>query len=189
MALEWLKNILGDAYTPDIDKAVAAEIGAVYAPKAEMEALTEKTKALEAQVQTAGETIRKFDGLDPDKVKAEVEQYKQAAAQAQKDADARVEALRFDQWFADVARGAGARSAKAARAVLGDEKLEALRTSTNRDEDAKKLLQELQASDGYLFAAMEAAPPPYAAGTGTGQPPQGESLADAISAQLLHKQV
>ena len=48
--LEWLKTILGDAYTDEIDKAVAQEIKKGYAPQADLAAKEGKVKELEAQV-------------------------------------------------------------------------------------------------------------------------------------------
>ena len=48
--LEWLKAILGDAYTDEIDKAVAQEIKKGYATQADLAAKEGKVKELEAQV-------------------------------------------------------------------------------------------------------------------------------------------
>ena len=43
MALEWLKTVLGDAYTEDIDKSVSAEIGKGFVARSDYNALN-KTK-------------------------------------------------------------------------------------------------------------------------------------------------
>lgn len=48
--LEWLKTILGDAYTDEIDKAVTQEIKKGYAPQADLDAKDRKVKELETQV-------------------------------------------------------------------------------------------------------------------------------------------
>jgi len=37
MALEWLKTILGDAYSDDIDKKVSEEIGKGFVARADLE--------------------------------------------------------------------------------------------------------------------------------------------------------
>ncbi len=39
--LDWLKPILGNGYTDEIDGKVAAEIAKVYAPKADLDAANE----------------------------------------------------------------------------------------------------------------------------------------------------
>ena len=48
--LEWLKTILGDAYTDEIDQAVTQEIKKGYAPQADLAAKEGKVKELETQV-------------------------------------------------------------------------------------------------------------------------------------------
>ena len=48
--LEWLKTILGDAYTPEIDTAVSQEIGKGFVSRTDFNAKTAKVTELEAQV-------------------------------------------------------------------------------------------------------------------------------------------
>ena len=49
MALEWLKNILGAAYTPEIDTAVAQEIGKGFVARADFNAKAAKVTELETE--------------------------------------------------------------------------------------------------------------------------------------------
>jgi|GEM_PF-4661215 len=44
--LEWLKNILGDGYTEDIDKRVSSEIGKAFVSKADFNVANENYKQL-----------------------------------------------------------------------------------------------------------------------------------------------
>lgn len=48
--LEWLKTILGDAYTPEIDTAVSQEIGKGFVSRTDFNAKATKVTELEAQV-------------------------------------------------------------------------------------------------------------------------------------------
>ena len=50
MALEWLKTLLGAAYTPEIDTAVAQEIGKGFVARADFNAKAAKVTELEAEV-------------------------------------------------------------------------------------------------------------------------------------------
>ena len=50
--LEWLKTILGDAYTEDIDKKVSDEIGKQFVSRADFNTLNETKKTLESTVET-----------------------------------------------------------------------------------------------------------------------------------------
>jgi len=61
MALEWLKTILGDSYTEDIDKKVSAEIGKGFVSKDDFNTKNIKLKEAEAnlaQYQTEIETLK-----------------------------------------------------------------------------------------------------------------------------------
>ena len=55
--LEWLKNILGDGYTEEIDKQVSDEISKAYAPRADLDSANEAKAAAEAQLADANKTI------------------------------------------------------------------------------------------------------------------------------------
>lgn len=50
MALEWLKTLLGAAYTPEIDAAVAQEIGKGFVARTDFNAKAAKVTELEAEV-------------------------------------------------------------------------------------------------------------------------------------------
>ena len=59
------------------------------------------------------------------------------------------------------------RNAAVLRTLAGEEKMQALRSSTNRDADAKVLFEQLKKDSAYAFEDMTPPPPPYSAGTGT----------------------
>ncbi len=56
--LEWLKNILGDAYTDEIDKAVSQELEKGYAPKADLDTKARRVTELETQVGQLEESVK-----------------------------------------------------------------------------------------------------------------------------------
>lgn len=61
MALEWLKTILGDKYTPEIDTAVSQEIGKGFASRTDFNATSGKLKEAEAQVTQLTESVKTRD--------------------------------------------------------------------------------------------------------------------------------
>ena len=91
--IEWMKEILGDAYTEDIDNKITARLTADYAPKADLEAANTAKSEAEAALAAAND---KYKDVDIDALRADAEKYKAEAAQARKDADERVAAVRFD---------------------------------------------------------------------------------------------
>lgn len=71
--LDFLKTILGEAYTEDIDKKVSAEIGKAFVSKADF---NEAKKGLTEQLEAASKTIEKMKALDPDALKKSADDYK-----------------------------------------------------------------------------------------------------------------
>ncbi len=59
--LEWLKTILGEGYTPDIDKAVSGEIAKAYVARSDHEAQSAKLKEAETQVKQLDDTVKARD--------------------------------------------------------------------------------------------------------------------------------
>lgn len=88
--LDFLKTVLGDAYTDEIDKKISEEIGKGFVARADFNTLKDSKKGLEEQLKTANETISGFKDMDIEGVKAEAEKYRIAAEQAEKDADERI---------------------------------------------------------------------------------------------------
>ena len=87
--LEWLKDILGDGYTEEIDKQVSNEIGKAYAPRADLDSANEAKAAAEAQLADANKTIAGYKDMDIDAIRQSAADWQTKAEQAQKDADAR----------------------------------------------------------------------------------------------------
>ncbi len=68
--MDWLKDILGDAHTEDIDKKIASYIGKNFVSKADFRAESDKVKNLEGQIAERDgqlEELKKVDtaGLHP----------------------------------------------------------------------------------------------------------------------------
>ena len=94
--LEWLKGILGEAYTEEIDKQVSAEIGRGFVAKADYNARNETLKTAQAQLAEAGKAIEGFKALDVEGIRKAADEWKARAEQAEKDAAAQVAAVKFD---------------------------------------------------------------------------------------------
>ena len=112
-------------------------------------------------------------------------QWKEAHDQAVSNHQKELEGIKFQGVLDSAISAAKGRNAKAITALLD---VEALRGSENQEEAIKSALEVLKKDSGYLFDT-EAAPPPYALGTGTGkQPPAApETLAGALREKLAQK--
>ncbi|NBH15367.1 hypothetical protein D3Z36_14560 [Lachnospiraceae bacterium] len=95
-----IEQILKDAGIEVTDEQKAAIVGAVkenYKTIADYDKQVKKTEAAETdrdaykgQLDTANETLEKFKDIDPDKQAQEIEKYKQAAREAQDNANKRI---------------------------------------------------------------------------------------------------
>lgn len=169
MALEFAKELLGDAYTGELEEKLEAKINELYAPKADLDAASARADGLQEQLNAANEAIGKFEGLDAEQVKAQIADYKQRAEAAEKDRDEKLAAAALDAKIDKALADAKAHNPKLARGALD---LDALRSSKNQDADIAAAIAAVQKSDAYLFAPEGAGTEPApASGTGTSAVP------------------
>ena len=87
--LEWLKEILGDSYTEDIDGRVSAEIGKGFVARADFNTKNDEVKTLQGQLKTAQDGLKAFDGVDVEGLKGQIKKL-------QDDMAAQADAFKFD---------------------------------------------------------------------------------------------
>lgn len=174
--LEWLKNILGDSYTEDIDKKVSSEIGKGFVSKADFNTKNEELKTTQGQLADANKTIDGFKSMDIEGIKKAADDWKQKAEQAEKEAAVKIADMEFDGLLSGAVSSAKGRNAKAIRALLD---IDTLKASKNQSEDIKAALETVKKDNEYLFESTQT-PPPYAAGAGT-TPPAGKYAPDVAA--------
>lgn len=163
MKPEFLQNFkVGDAPLPkEVIDAILAENGRdveeAKKPFADYE-------SIKAQLATATEGLKAFEGVDVQNLRGQVEKLTRELADQETQHKARLAELEFDSALKEAVTAAGGRSAKAIRALLD---VDALKKSNNREADIKAALEGLRKESGYLFEERREPPPPYAAGPGT----------------------
>lgn len=151
--LDWLKTILGDAYTEDLDKKVAAEIGKNFVAKSDFNATNEAKKQLEASLKdrdTQLETLQKSNG-DAAALREQITQLQAQNAEQAKEHAATIKQLRLDSAVEAALVGAKAKNVKAVKALLELDKAELAEDGT-----VKGLAEQLKAltespDTGFLF--------------------------------------
>ena len=139
---------------------------------------------LKKQLGEADETIQQLKGKagDVETVQRLADQWKAKAEQADKDAKAKVDALRFDFALERALVKAGAKNPKAARALLELDKLKLGEDGGSGEYGAveiaglKEQLDKVKKDNGFLFEDGEGKPAPRFS-TGTGG--KGEPVSDA----------
>ena len=127
--LEWLKTILGEGYTPDIDKAVSGEIAKAYVARSDHEAQSAKLKEAETQVKQLGDTVKARDKQLEDLKKSagdneELQKQIDALTQQNKDQkaayDKELAAVKLTAAVDTELTAAGSKSNVAVRALLAE---------------------------------------------------------------------
>ncbi len=179
MKREFLQNFkVGDQALPkEIIDAIMAENGrdieAAKKPFADYDTVKQ-------QLDEAQRTIQGFkdQGTDLETVRRQAQEWETKFNQAVAAHTKELAERDFQQKLEKAITGAKGKNATAISALLD---VPALRESKNQDQDIAAALEALQKESGYLFDTEEA-PPPYAPGTGTGNPPRTapDTLAGAL---------
>ena len=158
--IEWLKDILGDHYSEDIDQKVSAEIGKNFVARSDFNTLNEVKKGLDTQLKAANEQIDQFKSMDIDGIKKAADDWKQKAENAEKDAAEKIASIQFQTVLDHAIHTAKGRNATAIKALLD---INTLKNSKNQSEDVRKALEAVKKENSYLFESD--AMPPFAKGT------------------------
>ncbi|MDR2486719.1 MAG: phage scaffolding protein [Clostridiales Family XIII bacterium] len=187
MALEWIKEILGDAHTDEIDKKIRDEIGKGFVSKKDFEQRGEKVKTLEDQVKERDgqlEEIKKSAG-DTEALNKKIEALQadnQKAADERKALEEKHAAELADRDFEGLLAGIiGKEKAKDAKSVQAHLDIAKLKESKNQSEDIKAAIEAVRKEHDYLFKSDEPLDNPVAAGGGK---PKSSDGADTLRAVM-----
>lgn len=94
--LEWLKDVLGDSYTEEMDKKISDQIGKDFVARSDFNATNEAKKQLESQIKERDKQLSELKKLDAESLQAKVAELETANAEAKKQADAAIAKLKMD---------------------------------------------------------------------------------------------
>lgn len=200
--LEWLKTILGDAYTDEIDKAVTQEIKKGYAPQADLTAKEAKVKELEAQVGQLEESAKTHAAslADLKKLTGDKEALEKRIGELEE--QAKTDKAAYEKELAQVKllaavdaelTAAGSRNNTAVRAVLADflkdAKLVDGKVTGKAGGEAVTLASRIEAlkkdaSTDFLFGKVEREGWKPGESGGGGKPGGDKKLSDMTYAEL-----
>ena len=120
--LEWLKTILGDNYSEDIDKKVSAEIGKAFVARSDFNAKNDALKRAEDDIKTRDtqlETLRNSTG-DVEGLKKQIADLQTQNATDKATYEAELARVRLDGAVEAALTAAGAKNNTAVKALLAD---------------------------------------------------------------------
>nr|WP_319488483.1 phage scaffolding protein [uncultured Caproiciproducens sp.] len=169
--LEWLKTVLGDAYSEDIDSKVSAEIGKGFVSRTDFNTANEAKKSLEGQIAERDKQIKGFEKLsgDNEALKAQLTSVQEANKTAKADYESNLKKVTLDSRVETALLGAKAKNTKAVRALLDESKIS---LDGENVLGLNEQVAALQKDASYLFGETQQQNPPPPA---KGDPPKGDN--------------
>jgi hypothetical protein len=151
MKTEFLKEL---GLTEEQISKIMAENGKDV-EKVKTQAGAEKTRAdgLQDQLDEANKQIEGFKGLDVAGIKKAADDWKEKYDQAAKDADAKINALKFDHALEGALSGAKAKNAKAVKALLD---MDGLKLNGEEIVGLNEQLEKIKQDNDFLFEEEKA---------------------------------
>lgn len=113
--------------------------------------LTTERDGLKQRAESAEETLKKFDGIDADAMKAEVETWKQKAADAEKEYNAQIAERDFNDALKTEIEGFKFTSEAAKRAVIADIRAAGLKLKDGKILGLNDLITQMKEKDASAF--------------------------------------
>ena len=151
--LDWLKTILGDAYTEDVDAKVSAEIGKNFVSKADFNQVNEAKKAAERTVTERDqqlENLKKSTGNVED-LKNQISTLQTQNAEAKKNYEKQLYDIRFGAAEDAAIISAGGKNTVAIKALIKDRSKVKLKDDGTLDGYD---LEPIKAEAPYLFTQV-----------------------------------
>lgn len=153
MKLEWLKDILGDAYTEEVDNKVCAALGERFVAKADFNAKSEAVKQLEDQLAERDKQLEalKKTGGNVDELKRQIEALQKQNGEAKAAYAADIKAAKINAAVDMALVTAKTKNLKAVRALLDLDNAELAEDGTVKGltEQIEKLISAPDSS--FLF--------------------------------------
>lgn len=136
----------------DFEKAFADN----YKTVSEVEKLRTSRDNYKSQLETAQTALKKFDGVNVDELKGEIEKLNGDLATKENEYQTKIADMEFNSVLEGAISESGARNTKAVKALLDDViSLKTLKTSKNQAEDIKQALEQVKSENGYMFGSDE----------------------------------
>lgn len=158
--LELIKKY-GAEIPEDKTKEFNSEFRKTYKHESELTTANTKITDLQTQLTDANKKIESFKGMDIDGIKAAADDWKQKYEKAAKDADDKINALKFDHALEGALTASKAKNAKAVKALLD---MDGLKMNGEEIVGLSEQLEKIKKENDFLFDG-ETAPARFVAST------------------------
>ncbi|MDR1101023.1 MAG: phage scaffolding protein [Clostridiales bacterium] len=149
---------------------------------------TEQLNAVKGQLKTAEDTLKKFEGIDPEKIKGEIETYKTNASNAKTDAEAKIAELEFSAALKDALNDTKFTSKHAKEGVMAQIKAKGLKLENGAIIGLEDTLKSIRETHADSFVVEGQKPPAMYGGTGNAPiTPEGVDPFEAVLGKYNRK--
>lgn len=154
--------------------------------KDDLKAMTDDRDQWKSKAETAEDALNKFDGIEPDKIRAELDEWKQKAADAEKEAQKQIAERDFADALKAELDGISFSSEAAKRAITAEIKGAGLTLKNGKILGLNDLITQLKESDASAFVddSAEKAKQQQAKFT---QPVEGQRTPGAVTKEDFRK--
>lgn len=122
----------------------------VYTPKSGFDKLSAERDNYKTQLETAQAALQKFDGIDVDSLKGEIQKLTDDLQKKENEYQTKLADMEFYNSLDNAITASGAKNLKAVKALLD---VETLKGSKNRDADIKNAIAAVKSENDYMFTA------------------------------------
>lgn len=153
--LNWLKEILGESYTEEIDTEVSKKIGKDYVSRADFNAKNEAYKALEGQIAERDTQLEELKKIDAAGLESKIQELQNENQTAKKEYEKRISEIQFGHALEAALSAAKAKNVTAVKALIDTE---GLKLENGEITGLKERLEKVKEENGYLFESDTPAP-------------------------------
>lgn len=147
--LKWLKELLGDSYTEELDKSISEQIGKDFVARADFNTANEAKKQLELQLKERDKQLTSLKEVDAEGMQAKIVELEQANKEMEKQSKAAIAQLKLDHAVETALTGANVCKNKAVLPFLN---MEAVKLSEDGSlTGLKEQLEKLKAAEDTKF--------------------------------------
>ena len=123
-----------------------------YTPKSDFDRLIAERDNYKTQLVTAQDALKKFDGVDVESLKGEIQKLTNDLQSKENEYQAKIADMEFNNSLNTAITASGAKNLKAVKALLD---IDTLKDSKNRDEDIKSAIAAVKTDNDYMFKSDE----------------------------------
>lgn len=146
--MEWLKEVLGDAYSEEIDKKISTKIGNDFVSRVDFNVKNDTVKALKEEIESRDKQLEELKAVDADGLKKRVEELQEENNNQKVAFENQINGIQFNNALDNALLTAKSKNIKAVKALLDLDKLE---FKDGKVIGIDEQIKELKEQNDYLF--------------------------------------